>query len=169
MALKEKIVERNLNAENVLIASFMAGLNEFQILNQGLVNKVCSLSGKFLSQFALETTPFEIDPNLNSYDQSEKIIHYCNEILHISSQVKTQQEDQVIVVRIETQKCRFCPVGIGEAVLTGTLCPFPSLIEAFVNEVGTHKIKLIKERNNPVLEKCNDWCVIRYELRNENE
>ncbi|WP_457568352.1 hypothetical protein [Desulfurobacterium sp.] len=52
MELEEKIEKRGLKAENVFVASLLAGLNEFGVLNQGIINLTGMRIGEFLFHFA---------------------------------------------------------------------------------------------------------------------
>lgn len=51
MGFKESIEERDLNADDVFVASFFAGLNEFGILNQAVMNIAARRAGKYLAMF----------------------------------------------------------------------------------------------------------------------
>jgi len=161
MDFEEKIAERELNPGHVFIASLLAGFNEFGMLNQGVVNLASKRVGKYLAMLAEVKNPPRIDKNEDSELQHRKIIESLNSASPISSDVKLEKVGDNFVVRIKNSKCTFCPKGVGEAELEGTICPFPGLIEEFANYFCEKKVKLLREENR-ALKKENDWCVIKY-------
>ena len=68
---------------------------------------------------------------------------------------------QGIEIAILSMGCKFCPKGVGEAELKGALCPYPGLVEEYVNgflEAG-EKVKLLSI-NRRQLRKIDDQCYI---------
>jgi len=63
-----------------------------------------------------------------------------------------------LLVKIKNPACRACPKGVGEAELTGTLCPFPGLLEDYWSSICGKELKLEKVGNNKALIKHGDWC-----------
>ena len=71
-------------------------------------------------------------------DQCRSALAHLNAELTITldpADLYVEEEGEQFVVKIKTSQCRFCPKGVGEAELKGTLCPFPGLIEEFLHSM----------------------------------
>jgi predicted hydrocarbon binding protein len=163
MGFKENIEERKLNVEDVFVASFLAGLNEFGILNQAVMNIASRRVGKYLAMFEEVKNPIKINESKGIEEQCEQALTSLNSTLFISSDINIEKEYDNIVVKIRNSKCKFCPKGVGEAELEGTICPFPGLIEEFINHFCNKKVKIMRV-DNKILRKEDDWCVMKYEV-----
>ena len=162
MDFEGKIEERELNPEHVFIASLIAGFNELGLSNQAIVNRASKRVGKYLAMLAEVKNPPRIDKNEDLELQHRKIIETLNSTSPISSDVKLEKMDDNFVVKIRSSKCKFCPKGVGEAELTeGTICPFPGIVEEFVNYFSEKKVELTRDQYR-ALQKENDWCIIKY-------
>ncbi len=164
MDFKEKVEEKSLDAKSVFIASLLAGLNEFGMLNQAVMKIASRRSGKYLAMCAQEKGNIEIDKNKSLKEKVEYLLTLLNEVLFISTDVKVEEAGgDSVIVKIKTSKCRFCPKGVGGAELEGTICPFPGLIEEFLNQFLDQKVKVSTE-NNRILWKEGDWCNTKYKI-----
>ncbi len=165
-SLKKKVEERELNAGNVFMASFLAGLNELGVLNQGVVNISSSYAGEVLSRYAI-VMGFKISPDTSPEEQIREAINFLNENLKIGT-LSVEFSENSFLVKISSSKCRFCPKGVGGAELEGTLCPFPKLIEKFLSETCHVNVSLIPEGlENRVLTKQEGFCIIKYSLESK--
>ncbi|MCD6427093.1 MAG: hypothetical protein J7L03_03190 [Caldisericaceae bacterium] len=154
---KEMIESRKLDPETVFFASFMAGLNEFGILNQMVMNFAGKTSGGYMAKYFKACYPEETERTL------PEIAIFLNDKLNISGKdFATFETDGKLTVKIRTDKCRYCPKGVGSAELEGTICPFPGIIEGFVNEFSRSKIK-VSPVNGKLLNKEEGFCVITFE------
>ncbi|WP_297447074.1 hypothetical protein [Desulfurobacterium sp.] len=161
MDFKKKVQERDLNAENVFVASLLAGLNEFGVLNQGIINLTGARIGEFLFQYAV-TKGFKIDPDLPTEDQVKEAVNFLNEHLRIG-QLSIEFSVDGFFLRIVSSTCRFCPKGVGGAELEGTLCPFPKLIERFLERACCSKVVVVPEGiDKKILVKKEGFCIIHY-------
>ncbi|MCD4708833.1 MAG: hypothetical protein K8S62_13955 [Candidatus Sabulitectum sp.] len=171
---QENVEKRALVAESVFFASFIAGLNSFGILNQAVVNLASRRSGKHLAHFAELANFSDADratgANWSALKKFEKAIEILKRVMPISKDIETKEKNGEILVSIRNSTCKFCPKGVGEAELQGTLCPFPSLLESFSNELWeSEDIQLIKERAKPIMKKDGDWCIFRYRAKKDSE
>ncbi len=165
MSFEEKLEKADLDANSVFIASFMAGLNEFRLLNQGVVDFATRRTGKYLARLVKYKKPIEIDLSKPVEDRCKKVIvETLNGILKISDEVEVEKAEDDVVVRIKSSGCGFCPKGVGEAELEGTICPFPGLIEEFVRHFCKKDFRR-KRVNGKILNKEGDWCKIIYEIK----
>ncbi|OMH40856.1 hypothetical protein [Desulfurobacterium indicum] len=161
MGLEEKIKEQDLKAENVFVASLLAGLNEFGILNQGIINLTGGRIGDFLFQFA-KVKGFAISPFLSLEEQVKKAIVFLNERLRIGK-VFVEFAGEDFFIKVYSSSCRFCPKGVGEAELEGTLCPFPKIFERFLELSCRNGIVVVPEDiDMKTLVKREGFCVIHY-------
>ncbi|WP_456397546.1 hypothetical protein [Desulfurobacterium sp.] len=48
-------------------------------------------------------------------------------------------------LKVASSSCRFCPEGVGEVELDGTLCPFPKVFEQFLELSCRNSIVLVRE------------------------
>ncbi|SMP06637.1 hypothetical protein SAMN06265339_0394 [Desulfurobacterium pacificum] len=161
MGFEEKVKSRNLRAENVFIASFIAGLNEFGVLNQAIVDFSAERAGKYLVNY-LKAVDSGVEGDCSVEERVEKVLNRLNEELGIGK-LSVEGSDGKVKVKILSSSCRFCPKGIGEAELEGTLCPFPKLFESFINSLCDLDFKLEYQG----LERCplvkeGDFCIINY-------
>jgi hypothetical protein len=171
---QENVNKRGLNAESIFFASFIAGLNSFGILNQAVINIASRRSGKYLAQLA-ELTDFSESDLLNGTKLSienkfETSLKVLKKVLPISKDIEMKMDNEDIVIGIRNSTCKFCPKGVGEAELKGTLCPFPSLLESFNNEIWkSEDVQLIKERAIPIMVKEDDWCIFKFRIKKDSE
>ncbi|MCK4806678.1 MAG: hypothetical protein KAT09_03480 [Candidatus Aegiribacteria sp.] len=171
---QENVAKRGHNAESIFFASFIAGLNSFGILNQAVVNLASRRAGKYLARLG-ELTDFSESDMLKGakmkveakFDKSLKVL---NKVLPISEDIEMKKDNEDILISIRNSTCKFCPKGVGEAELKGTLCPFPSLIESFNNEIWkSEDIQLVKERATPLMVKEGDWCIFKFRIKKDSE
>lgn len=171
---QENIEKRALNAESIFFASFIAGLNSFGILNQAVINMASRRAGKHLARLA-ELTDFSESnmqecASMSGEEKFGKSVKLINKVLPISKDIEMKQDNGNIIISIRNSTCKFCPKGVGEAELQGTLCPFPSLLESFNNELWkSEDIQLIKERAIPLMVKEGDWCIFKYRVKKDSE
>lgn len=167
--MKHTIENRKIGPEQVYSASLIAGMNSFGILNQAVVSAAAAQMGNDLAEYCLACQP-EVVSSLRSETETDivtvfrKSLDILQSLLQISDEIKCSEESgDRMTVLIRASKCRYCPKGVGRAELSGTLCPFPSLIENFVNSLNSRTIiKVYKEKFKPLLTKEDDWCVINY-------
>jgi len=160
---QENVTRRELDTESIFFASFLAGLNLYNILNQAMINKASDRAGAHLARFAKLSNPVKEKPDTT--EEFQEAVDLLVKMLGISKDVKITYTDGEPSVSIETSTCRFCPKGVGEAELNGTLCPFPALIESFTN--GLHDstvVSLYKERGKPTLTKKGNYCTFEYRI-----
>jgi len=156
----EKIIERKLQPCNVFIASFIAGLNELGAINQASVNIAARRAGRYLAEYAKAQGNLP-EPGGSTAETAMRYISLLNDMLGLSTMFNTESDGGKITVRITSSGCRFCPKGIGEAELEGTLCPYPALIEEFINELLPEGAKIhlvIKDRRPMIKDKTS--CLI---------
>ena len=170
---QENVEKRGLVAESIVFASFIAGLNSFGILNQAVVNLASRRSGKHIANYA-KLVDFTEEDRLKGSEWSigkkfEKTLDVLNKVLPVSKDIEMKEENEEILISIRNSTCKFCPKGVGEAELQGTLCPFPSLLESLNNELWeSEDIQLIKERAKPIMIKEGDWCIFRYREKKDS-
>ncbi|MBN1574981.1 MAG: hypothetical protein JW913_00410 [Chitinispirillaceae bacterium] len=166
--MKRNIEDRNLGPEQIFAASLIAGMSSFGILNQAVVSGAADKMGEDLAEYYKARNPTEADEVARTADTGivatcKKTVNILQSLLRISNEITCDENNGVLYLKIRNSKCRYCPKGVGRAELGGTLCPFPSLIEKFVNVVNDRAvITVFKEKSVPLLKKEDDWCVIRY-------
>jgi len=161
MALAEKISERELEAHHIFLAAFLAGLNEMGMLNQASVNMAARRAGKYLAEYA-RTREDLPGPEFSTAETATKLIAFLDSILGLGTTIEIRAEGEEAICRVLSSGCRFCPKGVGEAELEGTLCPYPGLIEEFVNQLlpENEKMRLVMVNRRPLI-KEGDGCLIR--------
>ncbi len=155
----ELIKERELGLHCSLFATFMAGFNEFGILNQAVMNSASRRAGDFIAEYLKWVRPDSIPTTFAG------LLERLNRELSISKGFVVDERGRRFSIRILTDRCRYCPVGVGGAELEGTICPFPGLFESFINGVfGGNRVKLIPV-NRRFLNKEGGFCNIVYEVK----
>ncbi len=167
MSFVESIEKRGLEPENVFISSYFAGLHELGILNQAVVYLAGRRVGEYLATYCQEKGNLKAKQILDGdeAEQCRRAVEHLNADLTITlapDGVCVEKEDDRILVKIKSPHCRFCPKGVGEAALTGTLCPFPGILEVFLATILGREFKLQREESNKSLVKDGDWCKIRF-------
>ncbi len=160
MLSDDKIKERSLEGYNVMLASFLAGLNEMGMLNQASVNVASRRSGKYLAQFAkLKTELPEL--GAETAQNAVMLIEHLNSILPLGTDIAAELDSGNAVLRVGNKGCRFCPKGVGEAELSGTLCPYPGLVLEFVNALlpQGQSVELVLTDRKP-MGKDENGCII---------
>jgi len=166
--IKRNIESRNLGPEQIFAASLIAGMSSFGILNQAVVSAAADKMGEDLAEYYKARNPSEADSLSRVADTGvvatcKKSLNILQSMLGISGEISCSENNGIVYLKIRNSKCRYCPKGVGRAELSGTLCPFPSLIEKFVNILNNRSvINVLKEKAMPLLTKEDDWCIIRY-------
>jgi len=156
MSLENTIKERGLSACNILIATLLAEFWNYGFVNQGTLNIITKKIADSLVTYceskgtdqSLKEVPF-------SKEFVEKIIDSFIEKLDPfpKPEIIELEKDKKIEIKIETNKCKFCPKGVGQAEIPGTLCMFPSLIRWIIQDHTSEKISntnIIKEEGRCV-------------------
>lgn len=157
---KAKIDARGLEPQHVFLASFLAGLNEMGMLNQASVNVASRRAGHYLADYV--KAQGSLPPEAGTKEESaQRFVEHLDKIMKLGTRLDIQGEPGNFVVKVMSMGCRFCPKGVGEAALEGTLCPYPALIEEFVNQLlpEGQKLKLAMKGRRP-LHKEGDNCEI---------
>jgi len=132
---EEKIRDRKLEACHVMIASLLSGFSEIGVLNQGVVT---GLTGKIASHLKKWFDTMGYDPDIQPNDSPDvrvqKIVSLLNNALRLAEEIDIKETEDGPAILVTTAKCRICPIGVGEAEIPGTACPFPGLF--------THLVKL---------------------------
>ena len=130
---EEKIHNRKLEACHVMIASLLSGFSEIGILNQGVVT---GLTGKLAAHLKAWFDTLGFTPNIQAGDSPEvrvqKITNLLNDALRLVGEIKIEETPEGKAILITSGKCRICPIGVGEAEIPGTACPFPGLITKMI-------------------------------------
>ena len=164
MGFEEVVIERNLNKWNVLIASILAGFSKWGVLSQGIVNKNMELVADKLSRcFKTKGKVPEVDPSKDFKENLIAIIRFLDRELEMAGEKGLEIDGEVITFKVVSKTCNFCPIGVGEAELEGTACPYPSLIKEFANKFlpEGQKVKLVVQDRN-YLKKDSGLCFIKF-------
>ncbi len=134
MSLAEKIEERQLQPHHIFLASFLAGLNEMGMLNQASVNVAARRAGRYLAEYVRVRGGLP-EPAGTAAETAQRYVAHLDELMGLGTKLEIGQENGTTWCKVVSNGCRFCPKGVGEAELEGTLCPYPGLIEEFVNQL----------------------------------
>ena len=158
---QENVEIRGLDAVSIFFASFLAGLNTYGILNQAVVNKAAERAGEHLARFALLDGPPQDTEN-----KLQAAVDKLRGLLRVSKGMQSFTSGNSGAVSIQATTCRFCPKGVGEAELKGTLCPFPALVKSFYNVYwGTGTLEIHKNPSEPMLKREGDHCIFEYDIK----
>ena len=163
---KRAIEERRLGPWHVFMASFLAGLHSMGLLNQAVVTVAARRAG---AQVALYVrVKEELPPLEGDLPQRVKaLLEYLQQLMPMAEGIHVEVAGRRAEVLINRQRCKFCPKGVGEAELEGTLCPYPALLEAFLNALlEGAEVKLQLAGRYP-LAKEGDDCKIVLELQGD--
>ena len=161
---KEKIRGRELDANHVLIASLLSGFSEIGVLNQGVVN---SITSKLAENLKAWFDTMGINPGIQSSDSPEikikKTAVMMNNALKLVGEISVQDTPDGPAILITSGKCRICPIGVGEAEIPGTACPFPGLLTKLIKlyDPNGKGIKIIPHDYH-ILTKNEGVCYLYY-------
>jgi len=151
MSFEEKVIERDLNKWNVLVASLIAGFSKLGILSQAVVNKDMEMvADKLARYFKTQHNIPDIQENSNYMENLTKIIKFLDLELEMAAEKNIVSGEENLEFRVTTNTCNFCPKGVGEAELAGTACPYPALIKEFANFFlpESQKIEIVAQNRN---------------------
>ena len=164
--IKATVINRDLNPYHLILASFIAGMAELGLVNQGSLNIVSKRAADYLYEYldAKEILP-EKDavPGDTTTEVVNNLILYINKILSLMGEYDLQEvEGDRAVLLVAGDKCRICPKGVGGAEVKGTLCPIPSFLEGLVNKIaGEELITLVTSG----IEKEGQTCKAFYQVK----
>ena len=162
MSLKEKIDVRQLEPGHVFLASFLAGLNQIGMLNQASVNIAARRAGSYLAEYVKAVSRGNV-----LHDTLEEnpaaALNRLDEMLGLATEMKVFTDGNITTCKITSSTCKFCPKGVGEAELEGTICPYPGLFEEYLNGVlpEGETLKLVVT-NRKSLIKQDQSCIIEF-------
>lgn len=164
---EKRVEHRKLESVNVFCASLLAGLNEFGLLNQGVMDFAARGVGRKLADLANIKGLLDKQTNGTLAEKCKTIALKLNDMLKISK-ISVNEKDNKVSIGIQSDLCKYCPKGVGGAELEGTICPFPGLIEEFLNAFLDEKVKLvgIGTENKPLI-KEGDYCTSYYEPKKQ--
>lgn len=161
MELRDKIEKRELLPYHIFMASFLAGLNEMGMLNQASVNVASRRAGKYLAEYIRAKGVFQPE-STSRFDKARQLINHLDSLLQLGTKLLVEAGPDGTECAVISMGCKFCPKGVGEAELKGTLCPYPGLIEQFVNElIAPLPPMKLKMTNRRQLVKSADRCIVK--------
>ena len=156
MSFEDKIVERDLKASHVFIATFIGKLAEGGFLNKGVLNIVIPPVAKKLTEYLKFRYGALNDNDTPVEDKIKKTLEILEEELDPFAKYVVSINGNKVNIAIESNKCKFCPKGVGGAEIPGILCMFPILIKGILEGIiGEHF-----EINIPVIKK-EGYCIFQ--------
>ncbi len=152
--MKDKIEARQLKPHEVGVAALIAGFHELGILNQAGVLQATQRAGRALAQYAKAT-----GRGASSLLEAAELLH---ELTPLAVDVQFSGDEKGLVVRINTETCKYCPKGVGGAELEGSLCPYPGLILGFLSEFF-EGVKIKFHDRKPLRKVDDKFCEISFE------
>lgn len=157
--LRKIVEERKLTPCHGFFATFMAALNETGVLNPGVVKFVTSKAAEILYKYLLAMGL--VEPGV----EPEKFIDSVLRALDWG-EWSTKREDGLIHLLVTTSKCKYCPKGVGRAMLPAPVCPLPGLLERMLQLAG-YRASLAPEKHGAevlLVKKENNVCHIRFRV-----
>ena len=167
MSFEEKVIERDLDKWNVLVASLIAGFSKLGILSQAVVNKDMEMvADKLARYFKTKHNIPQINESADFKENLSNIIKFLDRELELASEKKILTDDEKLEFQVATNTCHFCPKGVGEAELAGTACPYPALIKEFANFFlpENQKIEIVMKNRNS-MKKESGTCYIIFKKK----
>ena len=161
---ESKIKERELDAFHVVTASLLSGFSEIGVLNQAVANQVM---GGLARRLAAWFKAYGIDPGIAGNDslreKVEKVWATLNKTLQLAAEVAIADDGEATIFEVTGGKCRICPVGVGEAEIKGTACPYPFLIKGLLDIYSPDgKVVELLPQGYSVLRKDSGHCFIKF-------
>ena len=153
--LTDLVKERNLTLLHVIMASFMGQLADLGLLNQGSANLIGLGVGQRLGRYFKEV----------GVPLPEKDVEAVKRILELADVAEfllvEKLSDESLLVGIKSDKCKYCPKGIGGAEISGTVCPIPYLIVSTLTSYTGKKYSIAlwkKDKGSTVIKKEEGYC-----------
>ena len=153
--LADLVKERNLSLLHVIMASFMGQLADLGLLNQGSANLIGLGVGQRLGRYFKEVGIL----------LPEKDVEAVKRILELADVAEfllvEKLSDESLLVGIKSDKCKYCPKGIGGAEISGTVCPIPYLIVSTLTSYTGKKYSVAlwkKGKGSTVIKKEEGYC-----------
>ncbi|MDK2790730.1 MAG: hypothetical protein PWP15_1237 [Methanothermococcus sp.] len=127
---KKLIEDRKLKNLHIVLTALLAEFAQLGILNQGTTNIVGNGIGKKVARCIGE---IHSDTPGDEKELIEFLINFCDMCDDYII------EDEKIGIKID--KCKYCPKQIGEAEISGSACPIPSMLVSMLNELNGKNIK----------------------------
>ena len=174
--INQVVKERDLNQWHLLVASLLGSLGQ-KGSTQGALNLLMtrSMDDFLIPFFEGHTNAEEIRQKIATertlQGQMAIVVKHLNEVFSLAGEmaVESGENPQEAVVRVKSNTCRFCPIGVGKAKLdpNATYCPIPTMIEKSANYFRAGlpplKLRLFREKaNTRVLQKKDGNCYISY-------
>ena len=156
VSLEDKIVERNLKASHVFIATFIGKMAEGGFLNKGVLNIVIPPVAEKLAEYLKFKHSLLNSSNVPVEDKIKRTLEILKEELDPFAKYVVSINGNKVNIAIESNKCKFCPKGVGGAEIPGILCMFPMLIKGILEGIiGEHFVV-----NIPVIKK-EGYCIFQ--------
>ena len=95
-------------------------------------------------------------------ETARRLILYLNDLVDLAATITVESEAEVSSCQVVLRGCKFSPHAVGEADLEGKLCPYPILIEEFVNQLTRQDQRMsLVMRNRRPISKDSDHCLVR--------
>lgn len=156
MPFEEKIVERNLKASHVFIATFIGKMAEGGFLNKGVLNLVIPSVAEKLAEYLKFRYETLNNSDVSVEEKIKKTLEILKGELDPFAKYVVSINGNKINIAIESSKCKFCPKGVGGAEIPGILCMFPMLIKGILEGVTGEKFEV----NIPVIKK-EGYCIFQ--------
>nr|MDO8046060.1 hypothetical protein [Candidatus Baldrarchaeota archaeon] len=153
--LTDLVKERNLTLLHVIMASFMGQLADLGLLNQGSANLIGLGVGQRLGRYFKEVGILLPE---NDVEAVKRIL----ELADVAESLSVEKlSDENLLVGIKSDKCKYCPKGIGGAEISGTVCPIPYLIVSTLTSYTGKKYSIAlwkKDKSSIVIKKEEGYC-----------
>jgi len=153
--LTDLVKERNLTILHVIMTSIMGQLADLGLLNQGSTNLIGLGVGQRLGRYFKEAGILLPE---NDVEAVKKIL----ELVDVAEFLLVEKlSDESLLVRIKSDKCKYCPKGVGGAEISGTVCPIPYLIESTLTSYTGKKYSIAlwkKNKSSIVIKKEEGYC-----------
>lgn len=158
--------ERHLTPQHIACASFLGELANEGVLNQGNALLAGRVAGKNLAQYVkgLAQESGEELPNT-----PKEAAEFLIRLINMTDDYKVLEEGKKLIVGIRTSMCKYCPKGVGGAEISGTVCPFPGTLEAFLSNLLNKKVEVQlrqgdKDFKKTPLVKMEGYCTIEFKI-----
>ncbi len=166
-SIYELAKKRHLIPPQILCATALGELANEGALNQGNALLAGRIGGQNLALY-LKGLAEESGENLPS-DIREAAATVIK-LINLTDDYIIDEINGILIVGVKTDMCKYCPKGVGGAEISGTVCPFPGVIEGFLTEILGKKVKIVfktldnKGLKRTPLVKEEGYCKMEFEI-----
>lgn len=116
--------------------------------------------------------PFIDGRELNT-DVYREIFDVLNDFIFFALEYELDGDDRGLTLKIDKDKCMYCPTGVGGALLGTTICPYPMLFGIYLDLVLKNgyfmkMVDMVKQPDGSYMKREGDFDIIEFTVEDDD-